>query len=192
MEFNGKPLVKHVADVVDGVVDEIVVVSDTEQNAELYRELVGCAKVVVADFDLQSLLVGAKAGLDVAQGTHSLLVSSDAPLVSAEVVDLLFELCKGKTVALPRWPNQQIEPLRAVYHTASALKAAQLALEDGCMDLSALINNLGGVRYISTLAIAEFDPDLKTLFNVNTPVDLKMAETLSKPKPWVARKQRKK
>jgi molybdopterin-guanine dinucleotide biosynthesis protein A len=51
-----------------------------------------------------------------------------------------------------------------------------MALEDCYTDLSAMVNNLGGVRYISTIAIQEFDPDLKTLFNVNTPVDLKMAE----------------
>jgi molybdopterin-guanine dinucleotide biosynthesis protein A len=192
LEFNSKPLVKHVADTVEAIVDEVIIVSDNDENAQTYREVVDCAKVVVADFDLQAPLVGAQTGLEVAQGTHSLLVSSDAPLLSAEVVDLLFELCVGKTAAVPRWPNQQIEPLRAIYHTQSALKAAQLSLDDGCTNLESLIDTLGGVRYVSTLAIQEFDPDLKVLYNINTPVDLKMAETLSKPKPWLVRKQRKK
>jgi molybdopterin-guanine dinucleotide biosynthesis protein A len=191
MEFNDKPLIAHVANSVDSMVDEIIIVSETVKDAKTYSKLVACANVVVNETDPANLLLSAKLGLESAKGTQSLLVSSDAPLLSSDVVRIIFELCKGKTAAIPRSPDQKTEYLRSVFHTQSALKAANMALEDGYTDLSAMVNNLGGVRYISTLVIQEFDPDLKTLFNVNTPVDLKMAETLSKPKPWLTRKQRK-
>jgi molybdopterin-guanine dinucleotide biosynthesis protein A len=135
-------------------------------------------------------LASALAGFKIAQGKHSLLLAADMTLVSRDVVTLLFELCHGKTAAIPRYPDQQIEPLQAVYHTKSALEAGRLALEDGEVDVLALIENLGGVRYISTLVFQEMDPGLKTFFNVNSPVDLKRAEGLlgNKPQKGVGRK----
>ena len=192
LEFNGKSLIRHVVDAVRAVVNEVIVVANTQEQAEKYAALLEPnARFVVGEKEAKGPLVEALAGFEASQGEHSLLLSSDSPLVSLNVVDLLFELCPGKTAVVPRWPNQQIEPLHSVYHTKLALKAAQFAVYDGFFDLDALIDNLGGVRYISTLAIQEFDPELKTFFNVNTPLDLKMAETLVKEKPWKTREKRK-
>jgi molybdopterin-guanine dinucleotide biosynthesis protein A len=178
--------------VVNPLVDDIIVAAQTRAEADKYTALLPTdATLVVPDDSANGLLGLALKGLEASQGEHSLLVSSDSPLISINVLDLLFELCPGKTAVIPRWPNQNIEPLHAVYHTASALKAGQMATEESASDLDSLIDLLGGVRYLSTLAIQEFDPELKTFFTVKTPVDLKMAETLSKEKPWKAREKRK-
>ena len=74
--------------------------------------------------------------------------------------------------------NQNIEPFQAVYHTKTAVKAAKMVVEDNTLTLSAMIDNMGGVRFISTLAIREIDLELRTFFAVNTPLDLKLAEGL--------------
>ena len=74
--------------------------------------------------------------------------------------------------------DQNIEPLQAVYHTKTAVRAAKMVVEDNTLTLSAMIDNMGGVRFISTLAIREIDPELRTFFAVNTPLDLKLAEGL--------------
>lgn len=192
LEFNGKSLIRHVVDAVSSIVGEVIVIANTQEHAKKYAALLEPnAHFVVSDEEATGELGAALVGFEAAKGKHSLLLSSDSPLVSLAVADLLFELCPGKTAVIPRWPDQQIEPLLSVYHTELAVKAAKMAVEDGFSDLDALINNLGGIRYISTLAIQEFDPELKSFFKVNTPLDLKMAETLTKEKPWKARKQRK-
>jgi molybdenum cofactor guanylyltransferase len=189
LPFNGKPLLKHVVDSLKAIVDEIIIVAENEKEAQDYQKIVEAAKIIVAR---SQLLTAAKTGFEVVHGTHTLLTSTDSPLITPNVVDLFFELCQGKTAAVPRWPDQRIEPLHSVFHTKSVLKATQMAIEENCEDLAAIIDNLGGVRYISTLALEEFDPELKTFFNIKTPIDLKIAETLTKTKPWLIRKQRKK
>ena len=81
---------------------------------------------------------------------------------------------------IPRWPNGYIEPLHAVYQTKLALEAAENALTEGKLKVRALIEKLQGVRYISTIAIQQLDPELLTFFNINTPADLNKAITLIK------------
>jgi molybdopterin-guanine dinucleotide biosynthesis protein A len=110
-----------------------------------------------------------------------LLLPFDTPFVSKEVVSLLFELCLGKAAAIPRWPNEQIEPLHAVYQTKLALEAAKSAVSEGKLTMRAMIEKLRGVRYVSTLVIQQLDPDLRAFFNINTPLDLKKAMAMVKP-----------
>ncbi len=183
LEFNGKPLILHVVEAVSSVVDEIVVVTSNTERAEKYAKILGSlSRIVVDEEEALGPLVGALSGFKVAEGKYSLLLASDIPFVSRDVVDLFFELCHGRSAVIPRWPNEQIEPLQAVYHTKTALKAAEMAVADGFLNVRSMIDNMGGVRYVSTLVIQELDPDLETFFNVNTPLDLKRAEGLVRRK----------
>jgi molybdopterin-guanine dinucleotide biosynthesis protein A len=127
-------------------------------------------------------LIGALTGFEVANGEYALLLPFDTPFVSKEVVSLLFELCLNRTAAIPRWPNGQIEPLHAVYHTRTALKAAETAVAEGKLNMRAMIERMRGVRFVSTLVVQQLDPDLRTFFNINTPFDLKKAVAMVKPR----------
>ncbi len=188
LELRGKSLLKHVIDAIGTIVDEIIVVTDTDDRAETYKAILDPdVKFAVEVEDSKGPLVGAFTGFEVAQGKHCALLAFDMPFVSLDVMQLFFELCPGKTAVVPRWPTQEIEPLHAVYHTRSALEAARIALGEGATDLTTMVDHLGGVRYVSTLVVQEFDPELRTFFTVNTPVDLKMAETMAKPKPSTRR-----
>jgi molybdopterin-guanine dinucleotide biosynthesis protein A len=183
MILNGKPLLRHVVDAIGVLVNEVIVVTDSQERVQEYTRIVGGeVKFAVNVDETKSPLVGAAAGFELAEGKHSALLAADTPFISPDVVDLFFELCQGKTAVVPRWPDQQIEPMHAVYHTKSALEAARIALGEGKLDLQSMVENLGGVRYVSTLVVKELDPELKTFFNVNTLVDLKMAETMAKPR----------
>jgi molybdopterin-guanine dinucleotide biosynthesis protein A len=127
-------------------------------------------------------LVGALTGFAAAKGTYSLLLACDTPLISKNVLTLLLDLCTDKAAAIPRWPNCQIEPLHAAYHTRSALEAARSALGEGKLNMQSMVDKLHGVRYISTLVIQQLDPRLETFFNINSPIDLKTAEKRLKAK----------
>jgi molybdopterin-guanine dinucleotide biosynthesis protein A len=147
---------------------------------EYSNVLVADVQFVVDVCEARSPLIGALTGFGSAHGKYSLLLPFDTPFISDQVVSLLFELCQGKTAVIPRWPNGYIEPLNAVYHTKLALEAAENAVTEGKMKVRALIEKLQGVRYISTIAIQQLDPELLTFFNVNTPADLNRAMTLIK------------
>jgi len=72
--------------------------------------------------------------------------------------------------------------LHAVYQTNVALDAARSAMDEGKLDMQAVVERMRGVRYVSTLVIHQLDPDFRTFFNINTPVDLKKAMSMVKPR----------
>jgi len=174
-----KPLILHVLDRVSKIVNESLVVVSSESQRDAFTPLVGSeTKVVIDKHKVGSPIVGALTGFENASGEYSLLLPCDAPFVSKEFASLLFDLCVKKSAVIPRWPNRYIEPLHAVYHTRSALNASEKAYKEKKLDLRSMIANLRGVRYISTLVLQQIDPKLMTLFNVNTPEDLKRAESM--------------
>lgn len=178
MELRGRPLIVHVVEAITDIVDEIYVIVSKERE-ELYSEILEKnIKFVVEVENGQNQLSIALPGFELAQGKYSLLLSGNMPLVSKHVLELLFDLCSGKSAVIPRWPNQQIEPLQAVFHTKTTLEAMKTSLAKGITNVSTLIETMNSLRYVSTLVIQELDPGLKTFFTVNTPSDLKRAEGL--------------
>ena len=177
----GKPLVLHVIDRVSKVVDEVLlVVSSKDQKNKFETILEEKANLVIDKNDSQTPLVGALTGFESAKGEHSLLLPCDTPLVSKKVIQFLLDLGTNRSATIPRWPNGYIEPLQAVYHTKSALTAAKTALAQGNRNMQSMINNLKGVHYVSTMVLEQMEPKLLTFFNVNTPQDLKKADSLLK------------
>jgi molybdopterin-guanine dinucleotide biosynthesis protein A len=178
----GKPLAKHVFDAVDNIVDEKFLVVSSKDQAESYRKVADSnVKVLIDRTDadgVQSPLVGALAGLKEARGKYSLLLPCDTPFVSGDVVSLLFELCVDRNAVIPRWPNGCMEPLQAVYCSEVAREAARSALNEGELTMQSMIDRLCRVRYVSTLVLEQIDPELKTFFNVNDPIELKKAERI--------------
>jgi molybdopterin-guanine dinucleotide biosynthesis protein A len=177
----GKPLILHVIDRVSKVVDEVlVVVSSEEQKNNFETVLEEKADLVIDKDDSQSPLVGAITGFETANAEYSLLLPCDTPLVSTQIIQFLLDMCTNRSAAIPRWSNGYIEPLQAVYRTESALTAAKTVLKQGKMNMQSMIDNLKGVRYVSTMVLEQLEPDLLTFFNVNTPHDLKKAEAILK------------
>lgn len=178
-----KPLIRHVLDAIGTVVDEKMVVVSSKVQAESYAKVVGSSVDVLIDAgDVQSPLVGALTGFKEARGKYSLVLPCDTPLASRDVISLLFELCIDKNAVIPRWPNGYIEPLQAVYCTKPACEAAKEALGEGELNMRSMVDRLQGVRYVSTLVLQQLDPELKTFFNINTPMDLKKAELMLRRK----------
>jgi molybdopterin-guanine dinucleotide biosynthesis protein A len=181
LELANKPLIRHVVDAVELIVDETIVVTNSEERVAKYAKFLRSdVKFVVDVGELRSPLIGALTGFGAAQGAYSLLLPFDTPFISRKVVSLLFELCLNRAAVIPRWPNGHIEPLHAVYRTAPALEAAKAAVTEKKLKVRAMIEKLSGVRYVSTLVIQQLDPELRTFFNVNTPADLRNAMTLTK------------
>jgi molybdopterin-guanine dinucleotide biosynthesis protein A len=181
LQLSSKPLVKHVLDVVNNIVDERLLIVGSETQVEKYCKIVGPnVNIFVDNAKEQCALVGALKGFEEAQGKYSLLLPCDTPLVSRDILTLLLELCVNRNAAIPRWPNCYMEPLQAVYCTRPALEAAAEAVRSGKLNMQAMVDKLRHVRYVSTLVLQQLDPELKTFFNVNTLLDLRKAELMLK------------
>jgi molybdopterin-guanine dinucleotide biosynthesis protein A len=183
LEIANKPLIKYVIDAVNPLVDETIVVTNSQDRITEYAKVVATdLRFAIDSCESKGPLIGALTGFGSAHGKYALLLPFDTPFVSREVVSLLFELCLNKTAAIPRWPNEQIEPLHAVYQTKAALETAKIAVGEGKLNLRAMIEKMRGVRYVSTLVVQQLDPDFRTFFNINTPLDLKKARAMVKPR----------
>ncbi|MGA3060228.1 MAG: NTP transferase domain-containing protein [Candidatus Bathyarchaeia archaeon] len=183
LKLANKTLLTHVVDAVKGIADEVFVVTTSKKRADLYAKIVSPNVQFAINNDLSSgPIADALTGFEAAQGKYSLLLTFDVPFVSRDVVTLLFELCVGKSAVIPRWPDRQIEPLQAVYHTEQALEATKEALVSDEPDMEAMVNKMRGVRYLSTLVIEQLDPHFRTFFKVKTPLDLKKALALTNPR----------
>jgi molybdopterin-guanine dinucleotide biosynthesis protein A len=174
-----KPLIRYVLDAVDNVVDERMVVVSSKVQAEGFAKVVGLSVDVFVDVDgVRCPLAGALTGFEEACGEYGLVLACDTPFVSRDVLLLLLDLCVDRNAVIPRWPNGYIEPLHAVYCAKSALVAAKGALSEGKLNMRSMVDALRGVRYVSTLVLEQLDPDLRTFFNINSPLDLKKAEVM--------------
>lgn len=181
VELKGKTLILYVIEGISSVVNETLVVASSSEQREAFEPLIGGrAKVVIDEHEPQSPLVGALTGFEKAQGECSMLLPCDTPFISKEIASLLLDLCIKRNAVIPRWPNGYIEPLQAAYRTKPALVAAEKALKQGKLNLQSMIDHLKEIRYISTLVLQQMDPRLLTFFNVNTPEDLKKAESTLK------------
>jgi molybdopterin-guanine dinucleotide biosynthesis protein A len=160
-----------------------LVIADSQERADAYAEIVGPhIKFVLAQAEAQDSLAELVKAFEATTQKYALLVTANAPFLSNEILDLLFDLCPGRSAVIPRSPNAEPELLHAVYRVDAALEAAHHALEEGQFDLEGMVGKLRGVRYLSTLVVQELDDDLKTFFRVKGPVDLKRAEILVNPR----------
>ena len=190
IELNGKPLIKHVVSSVDAIVDEIIVVANSQDAATKYAEVLGPHIQIIVNENSTGLLSDALKGFEAAKNKFTILLPSNTPFVSLDIVDLLFELCHSRSAAIPRSPDQEVELLHAVYNTKVAIEAAKIALNEGKTGLMDMVENMGGVRYVSTLVIQELDPEMKMFLKVNRSVDLKMRKTTKTNKPLKLNKKR--
>jgi molybdopterin-guanine dinucleotide biosynthesis protein A len=183
LRLDRKPLIKYVVSAIGPIVDETIVVTNSSERAKRYAKYIPAeVKFAFDSSKTRSPLIGAYSGFRSAKGEYSLLLPFDTPFISPEVILLLFDLCQSKTAVIPRWPNYNIEPLHSVYKTKAALRASKTAMDEGKWNMRAMIEKLQGVRYVSTMVIQQLDPELRTFFNINTPSDLKQADSVVKSK----------
>ncbi len=175
--LQGKPLVAHVAERLATVVDEVIVVVSTEDQAKGYRSY---GLLVVADaFPSESPIVGAYTGLAVARGGFTFIAGGDQPLLNPRVVELLFDEAEGHDAATPYWPNGWVEPLNSAYRTERAAAAALQLVKSGENRLRRLIDSLPDARRVPIDDIKAIDPDLRTLMDVDTPEEFERIRRLA-------------
>jgi molybdopterin-guanine dinucleotide biosynthesis protein A len=181
VKLDEKPLIVHVLDKIAGIIDEAFVVVNSETQKMKFAEVIRKkARVVIDKTDIRTPLVGALAGFEAVQGEYALLLTCDTPFLSQKVLSFLLDVCTNKAATIPRWPNGNIEPLQAAYNVEAASPAAKTVVKQGTLDMRSMIEKMRNIRYVSTIVLQQFDPTLKTFFNVNTPSDLRKAEAINK------------
>ena len=182
LKIANRSLILYVTEIASLITDEIFIVTNSNRKIELYSKEVKNLKIKYF-LDLYNdigPLAGIYTGLINSKKEYSLIIPFDTPFLSKKILFLLIKLCEDKNAIIPRWPNGHIEPLHAVYKTKMAFTAAKDAIVNKEKKVSAMIQRIDDVFYISTNSLRKYDPTLQTFLNINTPLDLEKAKNLMK------------
>lgn len=126
----------------------------------------------------KGVLGGVYTGLVASESLYNLVVAGDMPFLNQALLRYMVQLADGFDLVLPRWSNNMVEPLHAVY-SRNCLATIKNLLERGKMRLTDLLT-LVKVRYVEAEEIDSFDPGHLSFFNINTEADLKTARELAR------------
>jgi molybdopterin-guanine dinucleotide biosynthesis protein A len=166
VEVGGRPIVRRVLDELGPLAAEQLVLAD--------RPLaIDGARVLVDAEAHAGVLPALEHGLSQASGEVCLIVAGDMPFVSGRAFAYLLELLDNLDVVVPRVQGI-LQPMHAVIRREPVLQAIRAALSSGESRLFRVLETLER-REVPEAELRRVDPDLRSLFNVNTPEDLEAA-----------------
>lgn len=171
-DLRGQPLVRHVTDKLETLVDDIVVNCHPRQRTRL-EKVYDAGEVTLAEDDRPDAgpLAGIRRGLAAAQGEYAVVLACDMPFVDPDFVDFLFERAASVQAAIPRQSGGWYQPLQAVYAVDPFVEALDDAL---AADLDRPIEAAFDLDHV-VVWNPEVVANSPTFFNVNTPEDLTRA-----------------
>jgi molybdopterin-guanine dinucleotide biosynthesis protein A len=119
-------------------------------------------------------LAGIEAGLAAARYPRALTLAADMPFLNLDLLRALVELAEREhwDAVVPRLAEDP-DPLHAVY-SKNCLSAIRAALAAGQRRMIAFLPAVR-VRYVDAAELRRYDPELRSLWNINTPEDLEQA-----------------
>jgi len=141
------------------------------------REFAGWDMTVVTDIiPARCALAGLHAGIFYASYPHAYLTACDTPFVKPEVIEYIVgQIEPGYDVVLPR-TSEGYEPLSAVY-SKDCLPLIEKTLEKNIFMIKKFFRKKK-VKEIPVEQLKTIDPELRFIFNINTPQDLEHAKKL--------------
>jgi molybdenum cofactor guanylyltransferase len=171
--LGGLPLIQHVLARVMPYGDEILI---TTNNPAAYARF--GLRVAQDDHPGAGALPGLHTALRAAQGETVLVVACDMPFIRPALLEHLLALAPQADVVVPR-RGGRYEPLLAVYNRPTCLPAIEAALDAGERRLISFYPQVD-VHPVKAQQWTPFDPEGESFFNVNTPENLRLAETMLK------------
>lgn len=171
LEVGGRRIVERVVDVLEPLVDDLLVVTNTP---DLYGFL-GLPMVVDLFPDAGSL-GGLCTGLAAADGDVAFTVACDMPFIHREVVRLVLERAGRADVVIPR-VGAQLETMHAAYGKA-CLPHMQSRIRAGRLKIVGFFEDVRVLEIPETEVARHGDPAV-VFMNVNTPDELEHARRLA-------------
>lgn len=170
------PLLRRAIEAVARVADDLVVVDS--RRSELPPDLLDGRVHVACDWrDDAGPLAGVEAGIAVARGDLALVVAGDAPWLQPALLTMLAATLEASPGAdgVVVGTSRGREPLVAAYRRSVAAAVTEL-LDRGERRMDALLDMVT-VLTLDEATWRRFDPEGRSLVNVNTPTDLALELT---------------
>lgn len=172
LDVGGEPIVERVLDAVRPLAEHVIVVDNDQSLAHLP------GVEIVPDVETRAgVLTALYSGLSAATTGLCLVVACDMPFLDTRLLRWLVEQASGYDVVIPA-VGRQMDPMHAVYRREPCLQAIGGALGRGEKRMTAYLGTVR-VRAVDEAELRAIDPELRSLFNVNTSEDLEWARRMA-------------
>lgn len=101
------------------------------------------------------------------------VLSCDNPSINYNVIEYIISHCVGFECCIPRWKNNFLEPLFAIYPIEKAYEVSKQNLKNNIFKLTNLVSHNWKTNYISIEdEIWVLDQKKQSFININTKEDL--------------------
>ncbi len=173
ISFMGKPLYLYILDQIQGLSDDIFLISNNpvRYSATTYSIYPDKIHGIGA-------LGGIHSALSYAQHELCFVFACDMPFVNRGLFELVISEVVDFDVAIPELSPEMLEPFRAIYRK-TCLQAIESAIHSGERKAIGFLPNVKTNR-IPRSAVVQLDPDLESFLNINTPEDWARIEAIAK------------
>lgn len=173
--LGGQPMIRRVLERVAALTSEnIVVVAEQSRGDAL--PLLDNTRVVLDVYPGTGSLGGIFSGLSAAKNEWAMVTACDMPFLNADLLGYLSSLRDGSDVVAPVVEGRP-EPTHALY-SRECLPFIEERLRAEDLKITGFYGGVK-VRYVEEREIRQFDPELLSFFNVNSPQDLERALALA-------------
>ncbi|MCL5319188.1 MAG: molybdenum cofactor guanylyltransferase [Thaumarchaeota archaeon] len=184
LKIRCEPLISEVIRVASDVTESIVLAIGSRDDEEEFAAILsGRVKIVKDTVEEKAALYGVFTGLQAVETDFAAVLAADLPFVNSEVIRILNYEAQGFDLAIPKWPNGDIEPLYAVYRVAASRRAFGDAIGAGGVRIRDAIDRLEKVNYVPVNRFLQVDNSLRCFININTAADLEKVRTILREEP---------
>ena len=170
-EIGGKKIMDIIYEIFSSVFDEIIIVTNEPHE---FAEWDG---LIVSDiYPSRCSLAGIHAGLYYSSKKHIFVSACDTPFLKKELIVYILSLINPEFDVIIPETEAGLETLCAVYSRAS-LPIIEKNLKNRIYMVKKFFKK-NRVKTISPKNIKQFDPEMSSFFNINTPEDLEKAKIM--------------
>ena len=170
--------------------NDIFLIANSKQQVQNYINNIDVKKVmgfviddkeIVQGQDSCSPLIGLYSAfkeLDRLEYEKAFVLPCDVPLLKFEVVDFIIQNCKRFDCCVPKWKDNLLEPLLAIYPIKKAFETSQRNIRNNQYKLTNIISAEWRTKFISIEEdIKRLDSNLLSFKNINMMQEIKILES---------------
>jgi molybdopterin-guanine dinucleotide biosynthesis protein A len=165
--IGGMTLVERVIKQLLPITNRIVLVTDGDNN---YFSEIKSTEVITDIYPAKGPLAGIYTGLCSSHTVVNILVACDMPFLNTVLLQYMVNLLPGFDAVIPRWSNNQIEPLHGIY-SLDCIPVMKKYLENNQLSISECLKEMH-VLYFNQREFSKFDPKFLSFFNINNQADV--------------------
>jgi len=176
VKLNKKSLIEWAIDSLYQISKLLIIVTSFE-GYDSFLHTKYAREVIVDLLPGRAALGGIFTGLSRARTDYSVVVGCDMPFLNKDLLEYQLSLAKNYDAVVLR-VDDKVEPLHSVY-SRSCLPVILKLFSEQTLSISQLFEMVN-TRYVTKEEISQYDPDLLSIFNVNTKRDLALARAFLK------------